>query len=392
MTDPDWKEIRSRFPALGSQVYLNTAGGGPLSRDAFESARLYWDGLYQDGDRHWNRWMETVERTRARLADTIGASPDEIAFLANSSQGLNLVADMFSSDWTVVLADDDFPSVTLPWIQRGHRVRFVEAGSDGVIELPAVRSTLGPASETDRRLVAVSFVQYGTGFRFDLRALAEICSASRAPLVVDATQGFGVFPVDVGRTPLSAMMFSAYKWVGAGYGVAPLFVRKDILSRYRPPAVGWRSGREPYALENRKLDLTSEARGLELGHPPFPGIFALAGALDLIERIGLPAIEARVESLVDRLHRGLDERRIPFRSPRRRGQRSGIVMIDVSDPEGIVSELGRRGIFVSARRGALRVSVHYYNDERDLENLFRALDEIGAAAAKSSSGSGTGEE
>jgi cysteine desulfurase/selenocysteine lyase len=358
-----------------------------VSRDAWEATRAYWDDQYQNGDRHWNDWMDAVERTRAKLSRLIGALPEEVAFVSNTSQAMNLIADLFPRDLTVILADDDFPSVTLPWIQRAHRTRFIQAETDGVVHLGAIRAAIREASASGDRagaLVAVSSVQYRTGFRFDLEGLGEICSEFDAPLIVDATQGFGVFPLDVDQTSISAMAFSAYKWLGAGYGVATVYVRKEILSTRPLPAVGWRSAREPYRLENRRLDLTKEARGLELGHPPFPGILALGGSIELLERIGLSAIAARVQSLVSSLLSGFDRRRITVLSPRDPVHRSGIVMVGVTDPTWWAAELGRRGVFVSARGRALRVSVHFYNDEGDLARFFEIFDEIRTQAPTAS--------
>ena len=104
-----------------------------------------------------------------------------------------------------------------------------------------------------------------------------------------------------------------------------------------------------------------------------PGVFALAGALELIQSIGLAAIEARVAHLLDELHRGLEARGIPIDSPREPSARSPITMIRVPDPPATTAALAERNVFVSARGEGLRVSVHYYNNEDDLETFFEVL-------------------
>jgi selenocysteine lyase/cysteine desulfurase len=222
-------------------------------------------------------------------------------------------------------------------------------------------------------VLAVSLVQYKTGFRLDLDRVSALCRARGTALVLDATQAFGVIPIDLERTPVDALVFSGYKWATAGYGIAPLVVRRSLLEERGLPSVGWRSAREPYDLESTKLDPTTEARGLELGHPPFAGIFALRGALELIESIGLAAIEARVSHLLDKLHRGLEARDIPIDSPREHSARSPITMIRVPDPKATATALAERNVFVSARGEGLRVSVHYFNNEDDLEAFLEAL-------------------
>jgi selenocysteine lyase/cysteine desulfurase len=373
---PDWEDLRSRFPALGQQAYLNTAGGGPLCEDAWLATKDYWDGNYQHGDTEWNKWVARVEEVRGKLARMLGAEASEIAFLANASQGLNLAAEIFSGDGTVLGVADDFPSVTLPWLVRGRSVRFLESRADGVVPLDEVSRALEREDGGHVTAVAVSHVQYRTGFRFNLDRLARLCVEGRVPLIVDATQSFGVYPFDLGSTPVSALVFSGYKWATAGYGVAPMFVRKDILPSRGLPAAGWRSGRTPEALDNRTLDLTTDARGLELGHPPFAGVLSLGGALDTIARIGLAAIESRVAALVDELHRGLGARNVPILSPLDREHRSGIVMVGIVEPERVARELRDRRVFVSARGGALRVSLHYYNNGADIDRFFDAFDDL----------------
>lgn len=353
----DWSALRAHFPALEGRVYLNTAGGGPMSREATEAARAYYDEFFTEGDTRWNDWLERVEETRAQLARALNASPTEIAFLGNASQGLNLVADMLDGD--VVTLADEFPSVTMPWLARGRSVTFLD--SPDAIE------------DANADILAISFVQYKTGHRLDLARVSELCRTRNIRLVVDATQGFGVFPIDLARTPVDALVFSAYKWANAGYGIAPLYVARRVLEENPLPSAGWRSAKVPYDLEATTLDLTSEARGLELGHPPFAGVFALAGALDLIEHIGMSAIETRVQALVDELHRGLDARGISFDSPRAREKRSAITMVRVPDPVATAAELEAENILVSARGRGVRVSLHYYNNEEEIARFLDAL-------------------
>jgi len=341
-------------------VYLNTAGGGPMSREAADAVRAYYDEFYREGDTRFSACLECVEETRAQLARVLNASPRDVAFLGNASLGLNLVADLL--DGNVVALADEFPSVTMPWLQRGRSVRFLSSPEE-------IGGAL--ASETD--ILAVSFVQYKTGYRLDLKRTSELCRSRNIRLVVDATQGFGAFPIDLERTPVDALVFSGYKWANAGYGIAPLYVSRTLLEEHGLPAAGWRSAQEPYELEASTLDLTTDARGLELGHPPFAGVFALGGALDLIESIGLEAIEARVQDLVDELHRRLDARGIAIASPREREQRSGITMVRVSDPAATTAALANKNILVSARGDSLRVSLHYYNNEDDIERFLDAM-------------------
>jgi cysteine desulfurase/selenocysteine lyase len=353
----DWNELREHFTALKDRVYLNTAGGGPMSREATDAARAYYDEFEREGDARWDDWLDRVETTRAHLARILNAPATTVAFLGNASLGLNFVADMLDGD--VVTLADEFPSVTLPWLARGRSVRFLDSPEQ--------------LEDVNADVLALSFVQYKTGYRLDLARVGEMCRERDIRLVIDATQGFGVFPIDLERTPVDALVFSGYKWANAGYGIAPLYLSRGLLEERPLPAAGWRSANVPYDLEATTLDLTTEARGLELGHPPFAGVFALGGALTLLENIGVDAIASRVHELTDFLHRGLDKRGISIASPRERERRSSITMVNVSDPEATRSALEAKNILVSARGSGLRVSVHYYNTEDEIDELVKAL-------------------
>ena len=196
----DWDEIRTHFPALQGRVDLNTAGGGPMCREAVERVRQYFDEFYREGDSNWNAWLERVEHTRQELAGFLGVSSDAIAFLANASQGLNLVADLLAGDGRVVALSDDFPSVTLPWLGRGRDVEFVESPDQ-----------LDDALSTSPAVLAVSLVQYKTGFRLDLERVSALCRERGTALVLDATQAFGVIAIDLAHSPVDALVFSGYK-------------------------------------------------------------------------------------------------------------------------------------------------------------------------------------
>lgn len=369
MNPVDWEAIRALFPAVERTTYLNTASGGVMSAYAAEAAKRYYDEAHTQADVLWDDWLDRAEHARAQTARFLNADPDEIAFLPNASLGLNLAAHLFDGDGGVLAMEDEFPSVTLPWLQRRYAVLFLPTDDDGGVSPEAVAEAIEPES----RHLVTSFVQYRTGFRHDLAALGRLCRARGLTFIVDATQGVGAFPLDVRRQQIDVLVFSGYKWATAGYGIAVLYVRKDLLASRALPMVGWRSARTPYALVNDRLDLAAHTTTLELGHPLFPGIFALGGALRLFEEIGSEEIEARIQTLTAYLHQRLATHNVAILSPRDPAHRSGITMLGVEEPQRVVEDLKARGIFVAARGQGLRVSVHFYNNHDDIDRFVEAL-------------------
>ena len=369
MNQLDWEAIRKLFPAVDRYTYLNTASGGVMSAYAAKAARRYYDEAHTQADVLWDTWLDRAEQVRRQTARFLNADPEEIAFLPNASLGLNLAAHLFEGQGAVLTTEDEFPSDTLPWLQRGYGVHFIPTCADGSVTL----ETIAEAIDAESRYLVTSAVQYRTGFRIDLTALGRLCRSHGLAFIVDATQGVGVFPLDVRQQQIDVLVFSGYKWATAGYGIAVLFIRKEHLQGRALPMVGWRSARDPYVLHNDQLDLAAHTTALELGHPLFPGIFALGGALRLFEEIGRNRIEKRVRTLTAYLHEQLDAHNIALLSTRNPAHQSGITMLGVEEPQRVVDALKAQDIFVAARGQGIRVSLHCYNNHADIDRLIEAL-------------------
>jgi len=369
MNPVDWAALRARFPAVSRHTYLNTASGGVLSGTAMEEAKRYYDEAHTEGDVYWDAWLARADRVRAQTARFLNAEVDEIAFLPNASLGLNLAALLFAGEGEVLTTEDEFPSATLPWLQRGYAVRFLPTDATGAVTEQAIAGAVTPQT----RHLVTSFVQYRTGWRHDLAALGRLCRAHGLTFIVDATQGIGAFPIDVRHQQIDVLVFSGYKWATAGYGIAVLYIRKDVLQDRALPMVGWRSAGTPYALRNDRLDLATHTTALELGHPLFPGIFTLGGALQVFEAMGHTAIQGRVLGLTAYLHQRLDAHGIPILSTRDPAHHSGITMVGVEKPGEIVEALKTHGIIVAARGRGIRVSPHCYNNPDDIDRFVDAL-------------------
>ena len=373
MSAVDWSAYRDRFPAVRRWTYLNTAGGGAVSDAAAAAGRRYFDDFHQDGDTHWPDWRARTEAVRALAAETLNAAPRDIAFTPTASHGLNLLAQMLGGpDAGVLSVAREFPSVTLPWINQGSPVTFLEPADDGAIDLDDAARAVTP----ETKHLAVSHVQYRTGYRHDLAALRAFCDVHGLTLIVDATQSVGAYPVDVARPRIDALVTSAYKWLGAGYGVAVLYLRDGLRATLAPPAVGWRSARVPYDMLYDRLDLTDEAQGLELGHPPIPGILALGASLDLLREIGIEQIAARIGALTSTLHDRAAAAGLRIASTNDPAARSGITMIAFDDAVTAHADLMRRRVFVSHYGDRLRVSLHAYNDESDIDAFIGHLRDV----------------
>ena len=366
---PDWLAVRAEYPAASRYTYLNSAGAPPASRRAASEAQRYYTEMTMEGDLQWGAWLERMAGVRGRVARLINADPAEVAFTFSSSHAFTLLAPLLGPPAHVVAMADEFPSSTLPFLSYGDEVTFVASGEDGVIALEAIEAAITPRT----RAVVSSSVMYATGFRQDLTALGALCRRRGVRLLVDATQSAGIMPIDVRRDAVDALVFSGYKWTTSGYGIAAMYVSRELLRQGRTPLAGWWSARDPEAVINDRLNLKDTAAVFEVGCPHFAGIFALGGSLELFEEIGQPAMQQRVEQLTDYLHARLDETGLTVASPRDRSRRAGITIVRVENAPAIVEALARAGIVVSPSGAGVRAAVHVFNTEDDIDRFVAAV-------------------
>jgi len=369
-----WDEVRSDFPGLAGRSYLNAAATSLTPRPVREAVDAFYRELETGGELHWEAWLERREDVRAKVARFIAAEPDEIAFAPNTSSGINLIADLLERDGPVLTDELEFPAVTLPWIHRGVKVRFV-AAAEGVPRLESFAAGQAPHAAT----LAISHVQFSNGCRQDLDAFGRIKAGRH--FVVCASQSLGAFPVDVRRSRIDALASAGHKWLCAGYGAGFCFVSRELIAARPPRAVGWLSGEDPYAFDNRRQRLLPSNARTELGCPPFGPIFALGAAVDYIAGIGIDEVKERVLTLNMYLTTRLEHESFEVLSPGGE-HRSGETLVAVPDPDAAHAYLVERGVHVTRKPEGLRVSTHFYNDESDVDALIDALTAFREQAAR----------
>jgi selenocysteine lyase/cysteine desulfurase len=360
-----WDEIRHDFPGLRDKVYLNAAATSLIARPVREAVESFYREHEEGGDAHWDRWMRRRDEVRARVAGFVGAEPDEIAFVPNTSAGINLVVDLLEEDGTVLSDELEFPTVTLPWIHRGVLVRFVPA-VEGVLRVESFREGEAPRAAT----IAISHVQFSNGCRQDLDAFGAIKGSRH--LVVSGSQSVGVFPVNVRGSGVDALATAGHKWLGAGFGAGFCYISRELLQARRARAIGWMSGTNPFGFDNRQAEImTSNARS-EMGCPAFAQIFALGAAVDYLSAIGIDAIAERVLALNMYLTFRLERETFEVLSPGGE-HRSGETLVRLPHPSRAASFLLERGIHVTEKPEGVRISTHFYNTEADVDACVDAL-------------------
>ena len=367
----DWNKVREEFPVCKKYVYLNPAGGSPVSLSAATEGKRFYDEMLEFGDTYWETWLERTEKVRSDLAAFIGASREEIGFTTNTSHGMNLVAQMLKDKGTVLTMREEFPSTTFPWLNQKTEIKFVEPTNYGY-SIEDIKKAITP----DVKILITSYVQYCTGFRQDLEELGAFCKENNLIFVVNATQALGIFPVNVKQCNIDFLMFTGLKWATAGYGIGGLYVNKKWLAADNFPFAGWRSVQTPGKMDNLDLDLKNEASVIESGCPHFPNIFALGGALKMFALIGAENVMNRVLFLNRLIEEKLRSLGIELIVQKEDIHRSGILIAKIPNPKVVVDELFKKNIIVSARGEGMRISASIFNNEDDVEKMIIELKSI----------------
>ncbi len=370
-----WDDVRRDFPGLEGKAYLNAAAGSPIPRPVREAVDRFYRELEDGGDRDWDLWLERREEARSSVARFVGAEPDEIAFVPNASAGMNLVVDLLEGDGAVLAGEMEFPGVTLPWIHRGVHVHFMPA-VEGILRREGFALSQAPRAAT----IAVSHVQFGNGCRQDLDAFGALKEGRH--LVVAASQSLGAFPVDVGRSAIDALAAGGHKWLCAGYGGGFVYVRRGLLQKRPPRAIGWLSVEDPFAFDNRRGRVLSANMRTEMGCPAFGPIFGLGAAVDYLQGIGKDAIAERVLALNMYLTFQLEREGFEVLSPGGE-HRSGQTLVRVEAPARACRFLQSRGVYVTEKPEGVRVATHFYNSEHDVDVCVKALSACRASLSPS---------
>lgn len=367
-------DARAQFPLTATQTYLDVASRAPMSERVTEALTAYMH-TYRTQPLPKAAWLDEVERIRGRVARLAGASPEEIAFTKSTSDSISLISqslELTAGDNVIICPQIEHANNVYPWLHlrdHGIKVRTVPADRyrfplDAAMDLVDDRT----------RVVSLSSTSFVTGARADLAAVTAACHDRDVFVLVDGVQEFGAMHMDLPDLGVDAMGAATQKMLLSSYGLGVLFCRRDWAERMRPPSltrmgVDWGEGHESDLSDDYRY--RDGAPRFEVGNPNFAGLFALDGALSLIEDVGPAVIEGHVRRLAGRLLDGLADRPLEVLTPP--DEHAGLVVFRPQDLDTVQAALTAAGITVAVRRGAIRASVHVFNVDQDVDHLLDVL-------------------
>ncbi len=365
--------FRTHFPILLDSVHLASCSQGALS-DRVIVAMSEFMTSWRVHAAPWQPWMEEVDRARAAFAHLIHADARDIAVVSCASEGAFQVAgdQIFTAGRSKIITNDlEFPSVAHVWLAaqaQGAHVRFIPH-QHGMIESSRYMEALG----ADTALVSAPLVAYANGLRLPVAEIATHAHREGARVVVDAYQGVGVVPVDVNQLGCDYLIAGALKYLLGSPGMAFLWVRPGLSHPREPELTGWFGRSNPFAFTPQVLDFAEDARRFQTGTPAIGAAYAAAAGLSLINETDTTDVFSYISTLADHLQAAVVQAGYTLYSPPDPAHRGPQVAVLAKDGEHLSAFLQNRRIFASPRGKALRMSLHYYNNMQDIEQVTEAL-------------------
>lgn len=368
-------EVRNKFPFLNNGiVYFNHAATGPFSSLVVNRLTNLLQEKSESKIDDYNYFLKVVGETKILLAELINCNIDRTAFIDNTSNGLNILAQ--SIDWKngdrILLNDIEFPANVYPFLnlkRLGVDVDFVKS-ENGIVTADQIINSIKP----ETRLVSISFVQFLSGYKVDLEKIGKHCRANNIIFSVDGIQGIGAMRIDVKKSKIDFLSCGTQKWLMGMQGLAFIYVDEEFQKRMIPANVGWLSVENAWNLLDYKLDLKTTANVFQGGTLNSFGIYAFNTSLMLFKDFGFDHVEKEVLSntkyFISQLKIiGLDC--VLFNCFDE--ELAGIVTIKPRNPEKIFEELEKNKIFCSLREGFIRFAPHFYNTHHEIDKVVDEL-------------------
>ena len=366
--------VRAEFPIFEHTTYANSCSQGALA-NRVRAASEQWLAGWDEHGAEWEFWVERNEAARASFARLVHSVPDDVAVTTSVSQGVSALVsalDLAGERNRIVISEYEFPTVgQIAHAQelRGAQVVHVRPEPDGRISL----ERFADAIDERTALVCCTAVSFRSGHRHDVGAISELAHARGALLLADSYQAIGALEFDVRTLGADVVTGGTVKYLLGSAGLGFMWLRPKLRSELLPTQTGWFADEDIFAMSIADYSPHSSARRFDSGTPPVPSLYPGVAGMELVAEVGVPAIEEHVRGLVDRLLAGLEELGATVATPLDPAERGPLICVVSTDPNALVDALAAERIVTSTRDFNLRISLHLYNVEDDVDRILAAL-------------------
>jgi cysteine desulfurase/selenocysteine lyase len=380
-----WDGIRSQYLFEDGLVMMNNGTVGPMPRPVLNTLMRYFKLQATNPYDVYNFLPTFQEETRAKLAAFIQASPEEVVFTHNTTEGLNFVTaglDMKEGD-EVIVSNMEHPGAINPWKLKEKRhgivIKEVPFGLP-TKSVDEVVSSIAAAVTPRTKIISLGHTVFITGLITPLKEISRMAREKGLLVLADSAHGLGMLNLNMKEMGIDFFASSPYKWMGAPTGIGLFYVRKESQDRLWPTIVtgGWDSYKDARKFETHGQDADAL-------------VFALDEALNFQNAIGRSRIERRIKAQASFLKQEL--RKVPgvkIHTPDDPYLSGGLTAFSLEgvDPGRIVDYVREKYNIVVRTIGnkdagtlAVRVSTPIYITRHDIENLVEGVRTLAAHRA-----------
>lgn len=364
---------RTQFPFTVDRTYLNHAVISPLSGDVREKMDWYINNRSFGEIEFYEETNEILDQTRNMLSAFINGSKENIAITSSATEGLNHLAQSYK--WKkgdqIIFSDVEYPANIYPFMnlkQKGVELVFVKA-KKGFAHIGDIEKAIMP----NTKMFFCSVVEFLSGYKHDMLEIGALCKKNDILLCVDASHGSGSMPVDVQACHIDFLTCSGHKWLMAPMGVGFMYINPVLFEKLKPAFVGYRGVKNNLFDLKYKLELLDDARRFEYATQNYLGICGLWSSLEILSKLGLPAIEQHLNILGSQLVERLPDFNLKFLGSDDSFYWSGIFSFQCADAEELYIYLLKNKVICSVIHGNLRFSPHFYNNREDINETIEIL-------------------
>lgn len=373
-------EIRKHFPVCKNYHYFQSAGLSPLPDFIYQKFASNYQSLLNEGDFKWKEDIDQLKNTYQQIAKHINTDAENIVFVENNSLAMSLIGLSLlrkHEKFNIVSLEEEFPSNSVPFEYLNIEMRYVphlnhRYNTESILKF----------CDHNTQVVVVSYVQYSTGFRLNIEELGHELKKRNILFVVNATQAFPLFPIDMQKYHIDVLTCSVHKWGFCGH-IGTLFITTpEFRKQYPSPIAGWFSVDTShhndiiYTQKNNPFALWPSAQQYQFGSYNIKNRIVLADLLHFLNNIGTEKIIQHIEKMTTILIQQLQSLGITIISPVSNFfERSAIVSFTIGENKNteLVSFLEHKNIIVALRNNFIRASVNIFTNEEDIVALCNGI-------------------
>lgn len=380
ISEQEIDQWRKEFPILENVIHLGNCSQSPQSKRVRGAINRYLDNWLNVG-MDWESWVEEVYRAKAEFAKLIHADPSEIAISSSVSEAVSSIAgflDYSQGRNKIVVSDMEFPTVNYVWLAHekyGAKIEFLSVNEEHQLEISEYEKCIDEST----LLTSITQVYYLNGFRQDIEKITEIAHQRGSLVLVDAYQGLGTEPIDVKALKTDMLTTGNLKYLFGIPGVAFLYVRKELVSQFKPALTGWFGQANPFAFQSRYLQWAEDTRRFDTGTPPVLQAYAARAGMEIINAIGAERIKDRIDMLSAHTLQGCLDRELNCISPfdvGRKGSTTAIQLEGIMDAKEMEDALRERKIIASSRGDVIRIAPHFFTKTWEIDYALDQIQEI----------------